>query len=452
MAPSWWGMTLLAVLVHANKNSNSDFLEQSFFFDYYIASQTVPVPVTTQCETIHLNWGRGAGTGPDPTAPYYLHWQVYTSAFAFPFVVSAGSGLSFDWGVPFEPDTLYQICMFDKNGNSGGCQDIYTVIANTTTPSCNNATFPPGSLEVDVAVNSGASSSLSQYGWVDQCSDIQVTPKNGTPPYTFTIAPTLHSPQNVTGVDQSPMNWTVNLSWGSSFFLSVVDSEFNFWSWGPLHSGKGSTAECLSANAASDSEKSPSVTVASGIGGLVLGLIAGIAGANVFLRQRQKRTRRERGESFLDSSYGFTQPYFSGSGTHYKALGEHAQDPSSSTALQRLQRQSSSYELEPFTLPVSHPGQGSENQDPHHVRSPTAGGGNVDVVHHDTCRAPITAYHREGAEVVELPPQYAHDSSTSDDERLSERPTSTIFSPTSFDGSALLVSSSQRRPNRTHRP
>ena len=55
---------------------------------------------------------------------------------------------------------------FDKNGNTGGCQAMYTMIANTTaTPSCNNVTFPLGPLDVDATVSSGP---LSQYGWIDE--------------------------------------------------------------------------------------------------------------------------------------------------------------------------------------------------------------------------------------------------------------------------------------------
>ena len=109
-----------------------------------------------------------------------------------------------DWAVPFPPGTLvgslpfpaveylsdvldaqYQICMvclfpnfsrpqylkptpqFDKNGNTGGCQATYTVIANTTgTPSCGNVTFPH-TLSIDAQVNNGP---ISQYGWVNQVS------------------------------------------------------------------------------------------------------------------------------------------------------------------------------------------------------------------------------------------------------------------------------------------
>jgi len=146
--------------------SYTPYLPQSFFFDYNIAGQAVPIPITTQCDTINITWSVSAeATGPSPTAPYYL--QVYTSTFIVPFVIEAGSGLSFGWTVPFAPGTLYQICMFDKFGNTGGCQGIYTVIASNNTPSCTNVTFPAGALDVVGTAQNGA---LSQYGWPVQVS------------------------------------------------------------------------------------------------------------------------------------------------------------------------------------------------------------------------------------------------------------------------------------------
>ncbi|KAJ7462769.1 hypothetical protein B0H11DRAFT_2160032 [Mycena galericulata] len=418
----FWGAALLWLGAAVQATDTLGYLDQSFYFDYNIASQAVPVPVTAQCDTIHLTWSRGQATGPNPTAPYYL--QIYTSAFVFPFVVSAGSGLSFDWEVPFGPGTLYQICMFDSNGNTGGCEAVYTMIANTTaTPSCSNVTFPLGPLDVDSAVSNGP---LSQYGWIDQCTDIQVTPKNGTPPYIFTVAPALHPPHNMTGTDKSAMNWTVTLSWGSPFFISVVDADMNFWAYGPLHSGQGTSLACLSGSSEFDSKDvSPTTAVASGIGGLLIGLITGAVAVFFFLRQRWRRT----GDTPLldpsESNGFYTDPYTynsssSASSAYYKAVpsGNPMDFPpgglspsAGSMAMQRLQRESTNYQIEPLSLPgdrVQHPSSGSEYiGEPQHLASPSTGtgGGNIYVVHHDGGRAPVTVYHQEGTEVVELPPR-----------------------------------------------
>ncbi|KAJ7770824.1 hypothetical protein DFH07DRAFT_805379 [Mycena maculata] len=464
---SW--AALLWFCAAAQATDSLGFLDQSFYFDYNVASQAVPVPVTTQCQSIHLEWSRGAGVGPNPTAPYYL--QVYTSAFVFPFIVSAGSGLSFDWEVPFGPGTLYQICMFDANGNTGGCEAVYTMIANTTaTPSCNNVTFPLGPLDVDGAVSSGP---LSQYGWIDQCSDIQVTPKNGTPPYIFTVAPALHPPHNMTGKDQSPMNWTVSLSWGSPFFISVVDADMNFWSYGPLHSGEGTSLACLSGISGSDSKDiAPTTAVASGVSGLLVGLIAGAVATFLFFRQRRIR---ERDTALLDPTgsdglYANPYPLHSpnAASSYYKSVPSgHLLDPSSFSspsagdmALHRMQRESSQYQIEPFSMPgqgLRHPSGGSDyHGEPQHTGSPTTGtgGGNVYVVHHDGGRAPVTVYHQDGTEVVELPPRYAPDSASSSDgpseQRNSDIATERRTSLSSHSIQDILTP--QRRPNRPGKP
>ncbi|KAJ7225900.1 hypothetical protein GGX14DRAFT_349309 [Mycena pura] len=475
----WWAATFLCSCAVVLASGSLGFLEQvrpfrrlptvsyspqSFFFDYNPASEAVPVPVTAQCETIHLTWSRGAGTGPDPTAPYYL--QIYTSAFVFPFIVDAGSGLSFDWQVPFGPGTIYQICMFDKNGNTGGCQAMYTMIANTTaTPSCNNVTFPLGPLDVDATVSSGP---LSQYGWIDECTDIQVKPNNGTPPYIFTA--TLHPPRNITGTDLSPLNYTVNLSWGAPFFISVVDASMNFWSYGPLHSGQGSSLACLSGSNTFNSNRngvSSVIAITSGVGGIIVGLAAGVAATFVF---RHKR-KRERGLLDRTGSGGDTSDPFpfhnlsSATSAHYMALpSKHAADVStsrspsaSSMAMQRMQRESTHYQIEPFTPPSEVGGEYSAEQSRVRGTSPSIpGGGNIYVVHHDAGRPPVTVYHQDGVEVVELPPRYARDStpSTAGNDGLSERQSvaGSATRRTSSSHSVPDILTPQRRPNRPGKP
>ncbi|KAJ7275428.1 hypothetical protein B0H12DRAFT_259176 [Mycena haematopus] len=451
------GATLFWLCAAAKATNNLGYLEQTFYFDYNIPSQAVPVPITAQCDTIHLTWGRGAGTGPDPVAPYYL--QIYTSAFVFPFIVSAGSGLSFDWEVPFGPGTLYQICMFDENGNTGGCEAIYTMIANTTsTPSCSNVTFPLGPLDVNAVADDGA---LSQYGWVDQCTDIQVTPKNGTPPYIFTVAPSLHPPHNQTGTDQSPMSWTVNLSWGSPFFISVVDADMNFWSYGPLHSGQGTSTTCLSGS--KESESNTIRALASGVGGLLTGLIAGTIGVFTFYRQRRRRATDGPSLDQMELE-GYTDPYnlrFPTSSAHYKAVPTQIpQDASSSSlpsspnhgAMLRMQRESSQSQIEPFTPPgeIRHSSYGSEfNGEPHHGR--TRSGGNIYVVHHDAGRPPVTVYHQEGTEVVELPPRYIRDTSGSGtNDLVGQRRLPAEGQTGSYSVNDIV--SPPRRPNRPRKP
>ncbi|GLB36506.1 hypothetical protein LshimejAT787_0307940 [Lyophyllum shimeji] len=270
--------------------SYTPFLTPSFSFNYNSPGQPLSIPITTQCETIHVTWKRKTEIGPDPTAPYLLH--IYTSAFVFPFIIAAGSGPTFDWAVPFPPGTQYQICMFDKNGNAGGCQAIYTVIPSTSPgpPTCQNVTVPASSLDVEAAAAHGP---LSQFGWVDQCTQVSVTPKNGTPPYTLTVAPALHPPYNITSNTMRSMKWTVSQSWGSPFFISVVDSLGNSWATGPLHSGGNGPTACLALDDVSDETwVGPAVSVGAGVVGLVIGLLVGIASTYIFMKYRRRAALR----------------------------------------------------------------------------------------------------------------------------------------------------------------
>ncbi|KAF9458733.1 hypothetical protein BDZ94DRAFT_1291870 [Collybia nuda] len=408
--------------------TNTPHLVQSFFFDYNLPTQPVPVPTTAQCEKIHITWSRSSAIGPNPTAPYYL--QVYTSTFVFPFIIEAGSGLSFDWAVPFTPGTQYQICMFDRYGNTGGCQATYTVIppAPTDSISCPNVTFPQGPLDVEAVVINGP---MSQYGWIDQCTDISVTPKNGTPPYIFTIAPALHPPFNITSLEMKTMNWTVSLSWASPFFISVADSMGNFWANGPLHSGGNGPKSCLSGT---DSRHviswavSP-VFVGTSVGGAVVGALLGIAATSAFLQKRRHKRHRSQ---FVDLNSGspggspteaqFDHPVLAPS-SHYSAVpsgpgyaGEisiGSSNPSSNTMLHRMTIGSGNYQVEPFVMPTEEgrraiPQQASSVIDPNpQAISPRESSSNhVYVVHHDGGRAPVSVYHQDGTEVVELPPRY----------------------------------------------
>ena len=132
-----------------------------------------------------------------------------------------------------------QICMFDANGYTGGCQSVVSIVPNTTALSrtCTNETlsWPEGPLDVGAGDNQGP---LSWTAWPEQCSDLQFTPKNGTPPYTLQIAPASHPPYNATLQDMSTFSeidvvrpegsklipfadWTVALTWATPFFVSV---------------------------------------------------------------------------------------------------------------------------------------------------------------------------------------------------------------------------------------
>jgi hypothetical protein len=345
--------------------------------------------------------------------------------------------------------------MFDSNGVTGGCQAIYTVIPSnssnsTATPTCTNVTFPAGALDVVGTVRNGP---MSQYGWIDQCTDLSVLPKNGTPPYTFTIATTLHPPTNITSKTMDAMNWTVSLSWASPFFVSVVDSQGNSWANGPLHSGGDGPTDCLSLGAGATNEVSRGATVGAGIGGAVAGALLGILASFLYLRKRNRK-------SSYDRFAGSGKPSTDQHGDQAELVG-HPAVPASSlerapsgqsreatiasgisssgaspSLLGRLGHTNQQFHVEPFVLPspttqqprclppeatpasptsveqsnASDAGSALAAQSdspPAPVPQAQAQASQVYVVHHDGGRAPVTVYTPDGTEVVELPPRYA---------------------------------------------
>lgn len=214
---------------------------------------------------------------------------------------------------------------------------------------------------------------------------------------------------------------------------------------------------------------SESVAIGSGIGGLVVGLLAGAVLAWLLLRRRagphydayvsdriQNYTSKGEGHPLDDSPQG--------NPSHYSALPNQSNTPPppgsgssrtmlSSLASRRLLSTSNEYEIEPFRLPddptpnsdsstqpdvnaaressshslgvvtrslsrptssarsVGHQTEGSSILSPDPI-SPTqtqqrsAASQQVYVVHHDGGRAPVTVYTPDGTEVIELPPRY----------------------------------------------
>ncbi|KAG9102020.1 hypothetical protein FS749_000054 [Ceratobasidium sp. UAMH 11750] len=403
------GLIVLPVAC-ASAKSTSNWFDQSFFFAWGNTSLPFPIPATAQCETIKIQWSRGSATGPDPVAPYTL--QILTSNYITPFYIDAGSSLSYDYTVPFAPGTQYQICMYDANGQTGGCQASYTVTAASGgTPSCANVTFP-GSLDVEAFSSTGP---LSQYGWPNQCTDISVKPKTGTPPFTFTAAPALHPPVNITSNSMNAINWTIDLSWGSPFFITLADSTGLMWSYGPLHSGGNGPTACLAG--VTSQAVSVAATVGSAVGAFALGGI--VASLVFFWFGRQRRGQRPMLDMGGSSGDLRPTPYIDttnlGLRSPYSPLGMHDDtfrsglastaypaepfDPSSISAANssRGGRESSAGTQVHASPPMSPDGPARSERD---TRS------QVYVVHHDGGRAPVTIMTSDGAEVVELPPGY----------------------------------------------
>lgn len=301
---------------------------------------------------------------------------------------------------------------------------MYTVIPNSTATELKPATCPnvtaSAPLDVNALVVTGA---FSQYGWPPQCTDIQVQPKNGTPPYTLTVAPTLHPPLNITSHTNDPINWTISLTHGFPFFISLMDSQGHGWVQGPLHSGENVDTSCLNVDHSGGGSSSHMAgTIGAGVGGVIVGLIAGTAGILAFLRWRGNRRKSDVRDDFIRDSH--------------LSFGPNSRQVTSANATNMAGATGLEYVVEPFSMPSSTPG----GSDPHFpllhggplasppasapdatsasgsdpVDQSTSGGGrrqNVYVVHHDGGRAPVTVYTEADADVVELPPRYANSGS-----------------------------------------
>ncbi|KAG9027592.1 hypothetical protein FRB95_007588 [Tulasnella sp. JGI-2019a] len=252
--------------------------QQSFYFDWDSTNSPSPAPITAQCDTLQINWSRQAATGPDPIAPYYL--QIFTSQYTFPFQLDAGPGPSTNLTIPFPPGTRYQACMFDSQGNSGGCQAIYTVYSDfswnaTSSASCQNFTMPTTTLQV--------TTNFDQYSLIPSCSDLVIQPLSGTPPYQVTVAPSLQAAFNISNVGSDGLRSKLPLQWGIPFFVSMVDSAGLKWSYGPLRAGPGDQT-CL---AGSNIEVSLVITIASAVAALILGAVLSF-GFSFCWRHRRK--------------------------------------------------------------------------------------------------------------------------------------------------------------------
>jgi hypothetical protein len=179
------------------------------------------------------------------------------------------------------------------------------------------------------------------------------------------------------------------------------------------------------------------VAIGAGVGGIVVGLLAGAFGILAIRRYRRSRGRKVHREDLMRDSQ------LSSGNSQQSREGPVA----SSTA--NMASGGLEYIVEPFAMPPATPASPpSDPSDPllhggNAVTSPTStsrahtdalsttgssepgdssgrrGTRNVYVVHHDGGRAPVTVYTDEGAEVVELPPRYAPGSTSTRSETRS---------------------------------
>lgn len=324
-------------------------LPSSFSFDYKPESQTFRVPTTEQCETLNIKWSRGAATGPDPSFPYFL--RIYTPITDKPLIVPAGNGPmnEFNFTLPhdFAPQTVYQMCMVDAQGNSGGCLDQYSVVPSTSgiPASCVNATFAPATLPVNFTAD-GHAGPASTNGFFDQCSSLHVTPLAGTPPFTLTIAPSLHPPFNITTNKLETVSWQIDLSWGLNFWISMSDSTGVAWSAGPMHAGGPGSTDCLATRRRFSGGDVAGASVGSLLAGCLLGLIPFVI-SHLRMKRREVKTSQlgaDLAHSAPVTPFVFSHRAVSESGHGSGHLSEVTSTPPVSHAPQRYQMRSNTSE------------------------------------------------------------------------------------------------------------
>ena len=213
----------------------------------------------------------------------------------------------------------------------------------------------------------------------------------------------------------------------------------------------------------------PVVAIGAGVGGLVAGLLIGLAATYLFITQSYKK--KMLGDRFVDvaSSHGSpdaTTYAHLPQDFHYRVIPTtstsgnptHTSSSPSGVVQQMGSGGSLQYHVEPFVMPgedgrlvnATRP----TGQLPETVSSPTAPQqqSHVYVLHHDSNIPPVTIFHESGTEIVELPPRYPPNGSQSD--VLSEGQTRT---DSRSDGSRTEASQSlalhqPRQPTQVRKP
>ncbi|WWC67965.1 uncharacterized protein I206_101884 [Kwoniella pini CBS 10737] len=257
---------LVKVLGETSKPNTGDQI-QSFLFGF--TESNLILPIISSCPTpislSTINPIINSKTS-DPKAPYtmitLIHEQLlddnhiqYERLYSASLNVGDMSKIK-EIQHPWMNGTQFIACIWGSNGASGGCQDLITVVPSeqtfdayaTPNSTCRNrdvleSWVTPVNETIDVEVL-GISGDVSWNAWPSACSDLQINPKNGTPPYTLLVAPAAHPPVNIT-TSELPINYTIRLTHGQAFMLALYDSSGNSWAFGPLHAGESEDLSCL---------------------------------------------------------------------------------------------------------------------------------------------------------------------------------------------------------------
>ena len=219
----------------------------------------------------------------------------------------------------------------------------------------------------------------------------------------------------------------------------------------------------------------PAVTIGSGVGGLVAGLLIGLAATYLLMKRSYKKKMFT--DRFVDMASVHDSSHVTGYPQGLTSDFQHRTIPTTSTSgftpSAAVHPASSQYQVEPFVMPdedgrstnkvtssTMHEGHGTG----HHVATPREAASSasqppshVYVLHHDSNIPPVTIFHKSGTEVVELPPRYLEGTSqgTSQSDMLNDgregRTDTTSRSDGCSDASHLLAPQ-PRQPTEAKKP
>ncbi|KAL7412604.1 hypothetical protein BDY24DRAFT_392033 [Mrakia frigida] len=358
-----------------------------FTFNEDASTGTFP-PIIEACSQMNFTFETIPNIEESPFAPYYVQFYVQVPETP-PYTFLGGSFSSTEGGtldLPFHNShvgTQFVTCMYTSNGQTGGCQNLYTVVESNK--NCTVDPVPAVENSLSVSMQSPSSTgNLQDLGlyssWPTGCTKIHFKAEGGLPPYRLTVANAYIPPRNYT-FDSDSFEWQVDLSRGYPFFLSILDSAGLSYSAGPLHvGGGGGSTTCLSPPVSS---KGMGVFAGVALGGALVGsLIAAVV--LLFLRRWTKKNPKP---LFTDvDETDFVPTPFNNSHLDRSSVG----GPNA-------------------RLMGSEEGEGRSPQSPA-GRSETRGSPearNVFVLHHDGGGPPVTVFTDGASQVFELPPSYA---------------------------------------------
>lgn len=199
----------------------------------------------------------------------------------------------------------------------------------------------------------------------------------------------------------------------------------------------------------------------AGVGGFIIGALGGLGA--MFFYYRKRKDGMHRGSLDLSSGDEGSNGHLLNATNPYNSVGSQSRGLLSSMGSHSPNPGHPQYHVEPFVMPVAtEDGRTNTTSSPatQISRNPSSEPTRQDkvyVVHHDGNAAPVTIYHEDGTEIVELPPRYPEGSAPPLDQR---RPTERGHGPGNpMDGRSDVTSRSsetavpgflqqQRRPDR----